>query len=264
MDALALISHDALDESSSVPLYRQLKHRILQLIATGTLTVGERLPTEQALCEAFGLSRATVRRCFQDLVEEGYVTRRRGRGSVVAKPEESSRLDTIYQQVSTSSAIRRSGVRPTSRFLGIRDVPAAGPTARSLGVEDGASLWEINRLRLADERPVVHELAYVPRSLCPHLGESDLEDTSLYQRIAEESGELSSRIEEHVEAIVVDRREARLLQVPQGSAALRIIARSLNAQGRPIEASIGIARADRLRLEVAYDIDGSSARKVVA
>lgn len=264
MDALALITHDALDETSDVPLYRQLKHRILQLIVTGTLEVGERLPTEQTLCAKLGLSRATVRRCLGDLVAEGYVTRRRGRGTTVAKPEESGRLDTIYQQASTSSAIRRSGARPTSRFLGIRVVPASGTLARSLSVEDGSPLWEINRLRLGDGEPVVHELAYVPQGLCPHLGEADLEGTSLYQRIAEESGELSSRIEERIEAIALDGREARLLQAAPGAAALRIVARSLDTQGRVIEASVGIARADRLRLDVAYAIDGSSARKVVA
>ena len=188
MDALALISHDALDESSSVPLYCQLKHRILQLIATGTLGAGEALPTEQALCETFGLSRATVRRCYRDLVDEGYATRRRGRGSFVSLPEESGRLDTIYQQVSTSSAIGRSGARPGSRFLGIKVVPATGAAARSLGVADGAPLWEINRLRLADKNPVVHELAYVPQALCPRLDSANLESTSLYQCIAEESG----------------------------------------------------------------------------
>lgn len=263
MDALALISHDALDESSSVPLYCQLKHRILQLIATGTLGAGEALPTEQALCETFGLSRATVRRCYRDLVDEGYATRRRGRGSFVSLPEESSRLDTIYQQVSTSSAIGRSGARPGSRFLGIKVVPAAGAAARSLGVADGAPLWEINRLRLADKDPVVHELAYVPQALCPRLDSANLESASLYQCIAEESGELASRTEEYVEAITLDRREARMLETSPGSAALRIVARSLGTQGQPLETSVGIARADRLRVETAYDIDGSSARKVV-
>ena len=263
MDALALISQTPLDEASDVPLYRQLKHRILQLVATEALAPGEMLPTEQQLSEVFGLSRATVRRCFKDLVDEGYVTRRRGRGTFVAAPGEQGGLETLYAQVSTSSFIERSGARASSRFLGLRLVEATGAAARALALGAGARAWELNRLRLADGEPVVHELAYVPEALCPKLGELDLEGQSLYRRIAEESGALAARTEERVEAIVLDKRETKLLQAPVGSAGLRIIARSLDVAGSPIEASVGIARADRLHLDVTYGLDGMYVRKAL-
>lgn len=64
-DVLAAISAEPLDHSSATPLYRQLKHRFLQLIATGTLDENTPLPTEHALCAAFGLSRSTVRHCLK-------------------------------------------------------------------------------------------------------------------------------------------------------------------------------------------------------
>lgn len=264
MNALGLITQTPLDEAADAPLYRQLKHRILQLVVTEALEPGEALPTEQQLCDAFRLSRATVRRCFKDLVDEGYVVRRRGRGTFVSVPTGQDGLETLYTQVSTSSFIERSGARASSRFLGCRLVEATGAAARALALGKGTKAWELNRLRLADGKPVVHELAYVPHGLCPRLGDLDLESQSLYRRIAEESGELAARTEEHIEAVTLDRREAKLLLAPSGSAGLRVVARSLNVAGRPIEASVGIARADRLHVNITYGMDGMRASKTLA
>lgn len=263
MDVLAVISTEPLDHTSSTPLYRQLKHKILQLIATGTLGADTPLPTEQALCDTFGLSRATVRRCFKDLVDEGYVTRRRGRGTFVSRPERHGGLDTLYMRACTSSNFERGGAEASSRYLGLRQVPASGVTARSLGVDEGEPLWEIDRLRLADGKVIIHELAFVPVRALPHLTAGDLEGTSIYVRIAAASHSLPERTEERIEAVTLDKHEARLLETVPGSPGLRIIARSLDTQGRPFEASVGVARADRYRLEVTYTSQGIDFAKTI-
>ena len=81
MDALTAIAREPLDSTSDTPLYRQLEDRILQVIASRMLGENDPLPPELAIGSALGLSRATVRRCFEDLVEDGRVVRRRGRGT---------------------------------------------------------------------------------------------------------------------------------------------------------------------------------------
>ena len=263
MDALTLIASEPLSSASPTPLFRQLKHRILQVIATGALGEDAPLPAEEAIAHELGLSRATVRRCFKDLVNEGYVVRKRGQGTFVRTPAEHGGLDTLYAQVSTSSSIERSGALATSRFLGLTQVEAAGGIARSLAVSEGTPLWEINRLRLANGEPVVHELAYLRCETCPELDQADLEHKSLYQCVAEASGALPARTEERIEAIALDAREARLLESRAGLPALRILACSLDTQGEPFETSVGVARADRFRLEAAYTGAGTMLRKVV-
>ena len=260
MNPLATIASTPLDETSASPLYLQLKGRILQLIATGTLDDANPLPTEQDLCSALGISRATVRRCFKDLVEEGYVHRRRGLGTFVSKPSVGGGLDELYTRVSTSSSIERSGAAAASRILRIRVVKASKTIAEHLALKPGAALWEINRLRLANGTPVVHELAYVPRALCPHLDRADFSH-SLYDRIAEESGALPVRTEERIEAVVLDGKEARLLEAQAGAAGMRIIATSYDGRDAPFEASVAIARGDRFTLRTHYASDGAHVQK---
>ena len=219
MDILETLSASPLDHGSPTPLYRQLKHRILQLIATEALDASAPLPTEAELCCALGLSRATVRRCFKDLVEEGYVRRRRGQGTFVNGAMSRGGLDALFLKASTSGNLERSGAVVTSRFLGLSRICASAATARSLNVEEGEPLWEVNRLRLADGRPVIHELAFCPVRALPRLEEADLLHTSIYTRIAESTHALPERTEERIEAVILDRREASLLETDAGTRA---------------------------------------------
>lgn len=263
MDALAALTATPIDHHADTPLYLQLKHRILQLIASGALSQDAPLPAELDLCQTLVLSRATVRRCFKDLVDEGYVIRRRGQGSFVAPSKQAGGLDTLYTQVSTSTSIERSGARPSSRFLGLRTAKASGAVARSLDAPPGEELWEINRLRLANGHPVIHELAYMRKTLCPSLSEEELQHHSIYECIARASNVIPFKTEERFEAVTLDEREAKLLGAKPGAPALRIIARSLDARGLPFEASVGIARGDSLRLEATYGAAGSSLHKAL-
>lgn len=256
MDVLETLSASPLDHNSPTPLYRQLKHRILQLVAADMIDSSTPLPTEAQLCEAFGLSRATVRRCFKDLVDEGYVRRRRGQGTYMNEGERLLGLGTLYLKASTSDNLERSGAHVTSKFLGLNRIAANAATARSLDVVEGEPLWEVNRLRLADGRAVIHELAFCPVRALPRLSEADLLHTSIYTCIAQSSHSLPERTEERIEAVTLDRREARLLETDAGVPGVRVFTRALDVNGRPLLASIGIARADRFHLEVAYTSNG--------
>lgn len=263
MDALRILADEPLDETSRTPLYRQLKHRILRLMATGAIDDATPLPTEHALCEALGISRSTVRRCFGELVDEGYVIRRRGRGTFMAREGGAGNLDTLYLQASTSSTIERSGARSRSRVLKAHAIPAAPAIARRLDLAPGERVWEVSRLRLADDLPVSHEVAYLPCHLCPDLDQKDF-NRSIYEYIAESSGALAVRTEESIDAVVLDRMEARLLGTIAGAAALRIAATSFDTLDRPFEASVGIARADRFCIRAHYGSDGARIEKVVS
>lgn len=260
MDVLTALSREPLDDTSNVPLYRQLKHRILQIIATGALHESDPLPTEQKLCRALGLSRATVRRCFKDLVDEGYVTRRAGRGTFVAPSSAASGLDTAYEQVRSSVSIEPSGAEAGNRLLRIREIPADEPVAQRLDLDPEAPVWEVNRLRLSNGKPILHEVAYVSLKLVPDLGRRDFE-RSLYEYIAESSGTFAARTDETIEAVALDAREARLLGADKGTPALRIIATSFDAADTPFETSVGIALAGHLRVLARYGIEGQHMRK---
>src|ERR1700692_2807073 len=77
--------------ASGVPLHRQLYLVLHDEIDRGVIAPGGALPTEQTLCDQFGVSRITVRRALADLAEQGYIERRQGVGSFVrqrGRPDE--------------------------------------------------------------------------------------------------------------------------------------------------------------------------------
>ncbi len=245
MEALSLITQRPLDETSEVPLYRQLEGRLLSLIASHALD-DEPLPTEKDLCTALGLSRATVRRCFEDLVEQGRVVRRRGRGTFVTRSTENGHADVSLNFTKRMEALGRV---PTSRVLDLSTVPAHADLARWLGVAEGTELWRAERLRLADDVPMEHHVAFVPRALCPDLTKERLA-SSLYARIAEESGVLPATAEATIEAITLDEADAERLTARPGEAALRTRRITFDADGKPFEAVTILSRADHNRIIV--------------
>ncbi|HEY53160.1 MAG TPA: extracellular solute-binding protein [Caldilineae bacterium] len=82
---------EEIDRSSPIPIYYQLKVLIQEQIAQGEWRPGEKVPTEAELCERYGISRTPVRQALLELVREGVLTRRAGRGTFVI-PTSQARL----------------------------------------------------------------------------------------------------------------------------------------------------------------------------
>lgn len=258
MDALELIGRAPLDHASPTPLYRQLEQRLLQLIGTGELNEHAPLPTELELSQTFGLSRATVRRCYQDLVESGTVVRRRGQGTFVS--DSHRHLDRI---LNFSTEEEEAGHVPTSKVLSFRRKQSRGGISRRLGVSDGTEVWEIRRVRLSDGRPRHLALSYVPVDLCPTLTRKDAE-SSLYARIAEETGALPVRSEEVYEAVLLDSAEARALDSRTGMPAMRILRTTYDSYGHAFEACILVSPGPISRFLVVTTADGASFSRIAA
>ena len=104
---------------AGVPLHRQLFLVLHDEIARGAIAPGEALPTEQSLCDQFGVSRITVRRALADLAEQGYIERRQGVGSFVRQRDRSdeaplsgSYMDNLRQtQFQTSVDVVEHDIR---------------------------------------------------------------------------------------------------------------------------------------------------------
>ena len=231
MDILEHLATTPFDRMGDTPLYVQLKQRLIQLIASQTLDTTTPLPKELEIAERLDLSRSTVRRCFQDLVREGRVVRKRGQGTYV-KPQVAA--PGIDLALNFSARMREEGRVPTSRILSFHAVEAGKGIAAGLQLPEGTPVWEIRRLRLADDKPMELNCVYVPVSLCPKLSRKDLEK-SLYAYIAEQTGILPASFDAVYESINLDRREAQLLGQNTGKAALRIIRSTYDNAGKPFE-----------------------------
>jgi GntR family transcriptional regulator len=197
------------------------------LAELGTLEGGTKLPNEQALADRYAVSRATVREAVLGLLEAGYVTRRHGSGTFVADPPRGRHaLDTT---VSYTAMIRDAGMRPGEQVLAREVRPATDAERDRLGLPLAAEVIEVERLRLADRRPVIYSLDRIPRDL---LGGAD-PDGSLYAAL-EAAGHRVVRATAQLLPIVADARLARLLGLARGTPLLHIDQIDHDAGGRAV------------------------------
>lgn len=152
-----------------VALWRQIVGRLQRDIDSGALPPGARLPTEGQLSRQFGVNRHTVRRALEELSRGGVVRVEQGRGSFVAEDV----LDyAVEPRTRFSEWIRRHNKEPSGRVLELRDTTADARVAAGLGLRPGARVILIQRLGLADDRPVSLTNHWFPAARLPGLLEA--------------------------------------------------------------------------------------------
>lgn len=222
------------------PKYERLRQQLLEVCEE----LGPRapLPTERVLSERYDVSRATVRSALAALEKAGALYRVQGAGTFVAPATISKSLSLT----SFSEDMRARGLRPGSRVLVADEVPAGRALAEHLRLRPADPVVRLVRVRLADDRPMCLETAYLPAARLPSLARGDT-PTSLYD-LMREHGLRPVRAEQVVEASVPGDEEAALLGTPPGAPALRIHRTAFDQRERPVERTISSYRADR------YDI----------
>ena len=141
-----------LEKKSQSPLYQQLMTRLKNDIVSGVYPAGGRIPSEQVLCETYGVSRVTVRKAMLDLVQEGLLVRRQGKGTFVA--EEKIRRDLSMITSFTDSCEAR-GHHAEARPISCQWEEPTAEDCEKLGVAPDGRVLELCRLRLCDGDPVM-------------------------------------------------------------------------------------------------------------
>jgi GntR family transcriptional regulator, N-acetylglucosamine utilization regulator len=208
------------------------------------LTPNDQLPTERELAEELGVSRSTVRRALEQMSAEGRVHRVQGAGTFVT--ERPIRKGATLTSFSEDMRVR--GLSPGARLLRADETVAGADLGWRLSVSPAEPLLNIERLRLADDAPMCLENVYFVKRFAPDLLSWDLE-TSLYDLLAERYRIVVDRAEQWVTATVLDPGDARHLQVPPLSAALRVERVTFDQQGRRVELARSLYRGDRYAFE---------------
>lgn len=228
---------------SLLPKHAQLRAALLQTIEDD-LQPGAMIPSERDLTTCYDVSRATVRAAISSLVNEGRLTTVPGRGTVVTRP----RVESNLHLASFTQDMRRRGHRPSTEVLSSAVVVADEVTAKALGVELGGPLWEIERLRLADDEPMAHEISWYPEVLFPGLGDEDL-TSSLYATIESTYGVVITDAQQTAWAEAAGLTYAPLLEVAE-DAPVMVFDRVASANERPVERTISRYRGDRYQLSM--------------
>jgi GntR family transcriptional regulator len=231
-----------LNRSSYKPLYLQISDYLRLMIENGDLKPGDRVASENELVAQYTVSRNTARLAINALISQGMVYRVQGKGTFVTP----SRLRfEIYQLSGFSEEVRRMGLVPSSRLLRmVREKPTV-KMAEDLKLPPYSEVYNIERLRLANNEPMAVNLSYIPCYLAPDLEHEDLECGSLYEVLESKFGLHPVRAEQVVRPAAATIYEAELLDVHPGYPLLLVEGVILLEDGRPVEWTRIMYRGDR-------------------
>jgi DNA-binding GntR family transcriptional regulator len=229
--------------SSLVPLYRQVSEQLMAAIMGGQFAPGEALPTESALCAQYGVSRITVRKALDELVERQLIVRRHGVGTFVRESRQSNwsvKLTGLLEEVLAPHrlvVVREALARPPADLLELAQLPPGTKMALFEGTNYAS-----------DGSPLMHLCYYFP----PHargLSASSLTGPTPPFRQAEQAlGTAVDHARQVIEAAIADGRTSRYLRIPRGTPALRAIRVYHDAAGRPVELLQAIYHPTHYRL----------------
>jgi GntR family transcriptional regulator len=219
------------------PLYLQLARSLREHISSGAIDPGSALPSERELSEMAGLSRVTVRKGIEQLIEEGVLIRKQGSGTFVAR-----RIEAPGSRLSSFSDDTRSrGEDPSVVWINKSYAQPTEEEAAALEIPANASVARLGRVRLAGGEPLAIEHAVIPAQFMPDLGA--LGD-SLYKALDIYGFRPTSGIQ-RVRASLATPTEAGILCVKQNSEVLRIERKTRIPDGRIVEFTRSVYRGDR-------------------
>jgi len=245
-------------DSADVPLYVQLAAYFRIQIHNGALQPGDLMIAENSLCDILNVSRTTVRQSMNQLVEEGLLVRYRGKGTFIADIKIKRNMNHLYSFTEDMKAI---DAKPGSKVIkaevldrcpdDIADILKL-PTSQT-------PVFYLERLRLANQVPILWECTYIPYFLCNKIETFNFNKNSLYQVLNETYGLDMYHAKESLDAIILSKSEAALLECPSKCVGYKITRISYLDSGFLFEYTTSVTRADKCTYQ--FDLYKNTASK---
>lgn len=233
------------DKSAKTPIWKAIAHALRNDLAEGRYAPGDKLPTEAALAERFGVNRHTVRHGLSVLIDDGLVRTRRGAGAFVAA------VPTDYplgRRVRFHENLIAAGRRPEKRILHLEERAATEGEAHALQLETGAALCVYHGLSLADGQPIAVVESVFPMQRLPGIAAALANNPSITDALREASVADYSRASTRLTAVRATATQALHLQVSEGDPLLRSSSVNIDEKGAPVEYGRTWFAGDRVTL----------------
>ncbi|SMY09843.1 GntR family transcriptional regulator [Flavimaricola marinus] len=235
---------------------RRAEALIRRLLPEIGMSPGDKIPSERDLAERFGISRMTVRKAIDHMVDLGQLERRGTAGTFIP---EVAVVRPLSKRISTaiSEVVGQRGKLPGSKLLFFEQASADAHVARRLRLENGDGVIVIKRLRLSDSVPFCVEISYLPLESVPGLVAADLMDApSLYALLRDRYGMTFAKSDFQVTVGAAPEAEATLLGIAVDAPTLLMRSLVYDVTDRPVEYLISWNHPDRVAFE-SYRYDGN-------
>lgn len=215
----------------------------MQEILSGMLKVGTLLPSEMDICEILNFSRPTVRQALSAMVAEGYLIRKKGKGTFVSRPKLEANF--IQKLGSFHTEMVQQGMTPNTEVLRLEIISGIPVYNERLGIPANESLVVLERLCHGDGEPIVYQESYLPASRFAALINEDLTSRSLYKILHTNFNTEVVHVHRQIEAVNASQSDTDLLHVARAQAICLVQNTAYDQFDVPVEYNISRYRGDR-------------------
>jgi len=235
------------DENSLIPLYQQVRIDLMRILQSERVRIGEMLPTEKDLAQAYHVSRQTIRQAIGLLESQHLLERTPGRGTTVVSPVD---RHTFFLDQSFAKQISDMGLIPRSEVLRKKISTIDESATKALLNKKDCPALELIRLRFGGDSPIGIQYTTVITDLCPNLHTYDFQVSSLYDLLLNQYKIAIARIDQTVSAAIPDEWHKKLLKVNDSTPLLCVNTVAYLENNDPIEASTSYYRADKYEFSI--------------
>ena len=241
MNPLVQLMHNAAKASlaagnGKLPLHAQLGRALREAIDHGVYGPSAALPAERQLALELGISRITVRKAIDSLVEDGLLVRRAGAGNFL-----NTRIEKNFATLTSfSEDMAARGRVPRSAWLKRAEGLVTAEEALRLRLSPGTPVYRFHRLRYADDKPMCLEYATIAAFALPGL---EAVGDSMYDALGQ-AGNRPVRALQRLSALLLGHEQAQLLQAREGDAGLCVERLGFLRDGRAVEFCRSYFRGD--------------------
>ncbi|MGW1809958.1 GntR family transcriptional regulator [Streptomyces sp. NPDC002078] len=235
------------------PKYVRLAQTIQRRIEDGTYPPGTRVPSENQLVQAFGMSRPTVVRALELLKRDGWLESRQGYGTIVrGRPAVVEQKDRRGRE-----ALERDESQTPGRLVEVGEVPVPARVASALGLPKRAKVLVRRFLVEEDAETVELVSTYFPAGLADgtELASEDVLVGGVREHLEARKRIRFDHVTERVSARLPEANEAALLGLPEGVPVLSVLVIACDAAGQALQVSDVLLPADRQELEDTYRLN---------
>jgi GntR family transcriptional regulator len=214
-------------------LYISVKNEIEKLINSSEFKPGDKLPSEFEMAKKYNVSRLTLREALRSLEEEGLLARKQGVGTFIkaTSPRIKSILDINY---GVTEMIWNMGYHPGTKKIKIGEISADPNTAKLFNINKDSKLISIERIRTADETPVVYSLDMIPSWVLPNFNDLGAMGESVYDFLETKCNVVFSSSMARLVPTKANRKLATNLNIKVASPLLHLVQVDTDQVGRPV------------------------------
>jgi GntR family transcriptional regulator len=237
-----------LTREKGVPLYYQLDTILRKKILSGEIAPAAPFPTEDVLVQQYNISRITVRQALASLEKDRLIVRKQGKGTFVSEKIERAELPKLTgtgKDLVDISSYDSKPIKITTRVIGFSRLLANKTITDYLGLSEGAEIYRIERVRLADQKPLYHLLNYLPIEVGEKINPKTFKTKTL-TTIMEIDLKISiKKAIQTIEADIVDSYIAPILDAREGDPCLILRRVVYDKDERAVEYLVSAFKADR-------------------